>query len=196
MPKDEALATGAEDAAPLPPLERLKELLFDAARLGRSDVIPALLQAGVPVDTRDSKGHTPLILASYHGHQAATDLLIRCGAEVDSPDDERGNTALMGVTFKGHDALAGRLLRAGADPNKTNVAGQTALMMAAMFGRTTIVDRLLAAGADPLAVDVAGNSAWSVAHGQGNDAIVQRLSAHRSHAASFSTPAKETVHGQ
>ncbi|RVT90559.1 ankyrin repeat domain-containing protein [Sphingomonas crocodyli] len=172
-------APGAAVLPPLPSPARLQQLLFDAARLGRIDVLPALLEAGVDIEARDDKGHTPLILASYNGHAAATEALIKAGARVDAPDSARGNTALMGVVFKGYEAFVDRLLIAGADPERANHAGQTALMMAAMFGRTAIIDRLLAAGADPLRVDAVGNSAWSVARGQGNEVIVQRLMAGR-----------------
>lgn len=160
---------------PLPPPARIQELLFDAARLGRTDVLPALLLAGADIEGRDAKGHTPLILASYNGQAAATDLLLRHGAEVDRPDRDRGNTALMGVAFKGYGAIAERLLDAGADPRVVNKAGQTALMMAAMFGHGGIVGRLLDAGGDALAADIAGNTAISLAQGQGNMLMVERL---------------------
>lgn len=179
----EPLAQAANDDNAVPPLpssERLQQLLFDAARLGRIDVLPALLQAGADIEAWDSRGYTPLILASYNGHAAATELLIKQGAQVDAPDGVRGNTALMGVAFKGYAAFVDRLLLAGADPNAANRAGQTALMMAALVGQTGIVDRLLAAGADPLAVDAADNSAWSLARGQGNDLMAARLTARRS----------------
>ncbi len=178
MPNDRMMGAAAGDQAaapPLPPPARLQELLFDAARLGRSDVLPALLLAGTDIEARDPKGYTPLILASYNGHVAATEELLGRGAIVDAPDGARGNTALMGVVFKGYDAFVDRLLVVGADPNRTNNAGQTALMMAAMFGHAAIVDKLRAAGADPLAVDAAGNSAYSVACGQGNAAMVTQL---------------------
>ena len=168
-------ANDDEPAKPLPPPARIQELLFDAARLGRVDVLPALLIAGADIEARDPQGYTPLILASYNGQAKAADLLLAQGASPDAPDAARGNTALMGVAFKGYGAIADRLLDAGADPHRTNKAGQTALMMAAMFGHDGIVERLLDAGADPLAVDMAGNSACSVAQGQGNRTMVQRL---------------------
>jgi ankyrin repeat protein len=181
MPNDR-MAAANDDAAvpPLPSVERIQQLLFDAARIGAIDVLPALLQAGADIEGHDSRGHSALILASYNRQIAATDLLLAYGAAVDGPDAGRGNTALMGVAFKGHDAIAERLLAAGAAPDATNKAGQTALMMAALFGHGAIVDRLLAAGADPLAVDAEGNSAWSVARGQGNEMMVARLTALRS----------------
>jgi ankyrin repeat protein len=149
--------------------------LFDACKLGRIDVLPALLAAGCDVEAKDPKGYTPLILASYNGHAAATEILLTNGAMVDARDGARGNTALMGAAFKGYGAFIERLLIAGADPNATNKAGQTALMMAALVGQTSIVDQLLAAGADPMACDIAGNSASSVALAQGNALLAARL---------------------
>ena len=168
-----------DDAAlpQLPPPARLQQLMFDACRLGRIDVLPALIQAGCDIEAHDPKGYTPLILASYNGHAAATEILLKEGAEIDAPDGARGNTALMGVAFKGYGAFIDRFLIAGANPNAVNGAGQTALMMAALVGQTGIVDRLIAAGADPLMADVAGNSAWSVARAQGNEAMAARLTA-------------------
>src|ERR1700753_1483929 len=100
MPSEALLVPAAnDDQSPraLPPPDRIQELLFDAARLGRIDVIPALLQAGAKLRAIDPKGYTPLILASYHGHEGATTLLLEYGAPVDQPDEARQNTALMGA---------------------------------------------------------------------------------------------------
>jgi ankyrin repeat protein len=172
---DQAAAVGTPPP-PLPEPERIQELLFHAARLGRDDMIAALVQAGADVAAVDADGYTPLILASYHGHEAATAVLLQHGAAVDQPDGVRGNTPLMGVAFKGHVAIAERLLAAGADPDATNRAGQTALMMAALFDRIAIVDLLMARGSDPAAKDAAGNNALSVAESQHNELMFARLS--------------------
>lgn len=166
-----------ESDLPLPSAERIQELLFDAARLGREDVIPALLQAGADVAATDAKGHTALILATYHDHGGTATLLLDHGALIDQGDTERGNTALMGVAFKGYAGVARQLLAAGADPHATNKAGQTALMMAALFGHGEIVDALLMRGADPHQQDAAGNSALSVATSQDNETMRARLEA-------------------
>lgn len=178
MPSEALLRLPANDdepLAPLPPPARIQELLFDAARLGRIDMIPALAQAGADIAARDESGYTALILACYHGHEGAAALLLALGAPVDQPDGRRGNTALMGAAFKGLQGIARCLLEAGAEPNVVNHAGQTALMFAALFGRATLVDQLIARGADPHLVDAAGNSAASVAHSQANDLMVARL---------------------
>ena len=163
------------DVPPLPSPERLQELMGDAARIGRNDVIPALLRTGIDINARDANGYTPLILASYNDRGSTTALLITEGADVNLADGNRGNTPLMGVVFKGYDAIARALIDAGADVNKRNHAGQTALMMAALFGRDAIVDMLLRAGADASARDNAENDAIGVARAQGNVAMAERL---------------------
>lgn len=172
--KDEP-ASSELNLTPMPSPERIKALWFDAARIGRTDMFPALLYGGADIKATDEKGYTALILASYNGHQEATVSLLELGAPIDQPDEVRGNTALMGVAFKGYGAIAEMLLAAGANPHSVNHAGQSALMMASLFSHYTIVDALLALGADPHAQDVAGNSAISVAHDQGNALMVAHL---------------------
>ena len=76
--------TDARELPPLPPMERLVELLFDAARMGRDEMIPALLQAGVDIEVTDSRGFTPLVLASYNAQESTTRLLLAEGALVDA----------------------------------------------------------------------------------------------------------------
>lgn len=165
----------ADAPLPLPLPERIQELLFEAARLGRCDVIPALLHAGAAINACDAKGHTPLILASYHGHFNATTLLLDHGACVDQGGGARGDTALMGVAFKGYDQIADILLAHGANPNAINKAGQTALMMAALFGHASIVHLLREYGAHIAAVDIAGNTALLLAQQQGSAETVACL---------------------
>ena len=175
MQNDVQTAAASQALPPLPPPHRIQELLFDAARLGRIDVIPALLLAGADIAARDSRGYTPLILASYNGHRDATALFLDNGAPIDQSDGTRGNTALMGTAFKGYEAIADLLLNRGADPNATNNAGQTELMMASLFGHQTIVDRLLLSGANKDMIDAVGNSALSVAQDQGNTKMIAHL---------------------
>jgi uncharacterized protein len=159
----------------LPSPERLQELLFAAARMGRDDVLPALVQAGADLEGTDPKGYTALILASYNGQESTTALLLSYGVRVDAGDGERGNTALMGVAFKGYTPIAKLLVDGGADVNVRNFAGQTALMTAALFGRTEIIDLLLAAGADPKLADASGNTVVTLARSQGNQKLVDRF---------------------
>jgi ankyrin repeat protein len=172
----------AGTARPLPPPGRIQELLFDAARLGRADMIQPLVRAGADLEAHDPKGYSALILATYHGSLETTQALLDAGAYIDGPELARGNTALMGVAFKGYAQIVACLLGAGARVDRRNRAGQTALMMAALFGHAAIVEELIEAGADPALEDAAGNSAGSLADQQGNGAmralIDMALSAH------------------
>ncbi|MFV1919377.1 ankyrin repeat domain-containing protein [Sphingomonas sp. MJ1 (PH-R8)] len=170
-------AVSAAPATAVPSAERRQELLFDAARLGRVDMIDTLVKAGADVDGYDRRGFTPLILAAYNGQKEAVEALLERGADPCKPDAGQGNTAQMGVAFKGDDAIAARLLKTDCDVNARNKAGQTALMMAALFSRTAQVDLLVAAGADASIADATGRTAASVAAAQGNTALAAALSA-------------------
>lgn len=171
-----AALAAAPAPAPAPPSpERRQELLFEAAKLGRVDLIPLLVKDGADVNAYEARGFTPLILAAYNGQSAAVEALIAAGGDACKPDVSQGNTAQMGVAFKGDDAIAARLLKQKCDVNARNKAGQTALMMAALFGRTRQIDMLLAAGADPAIADASGRTAAIVAAGQGSDAVAARL---------------------
>ncbi|HUD30034.1 MAG TPA: ankyrin repeat domain-containing protein [Novosphingobium sp.] len=170
-----AAAAAPVPAATLPPPDRRQELLFEAAKLGRTDLIPLLVGNGADVNAYEARGFTPLILAAYNGQPEAVEALIKAGADPCKPDLNQGNTAQMGVAFKGDDRIAARLLHEKCDVNTRNKAGQTALMMAALFGRTAQIDMLLAAGADPGLRDASGRSAASVAQQQGNTALSAKL---------------------
>ena len=163
------------DTRELPPMERLVELWFDAARRGRDDMVPALLAAGVDIEVTDAKGYTALVLASYNGQESTTVLLLKHGAAVDGAHDAQGNTALMGVCFKGYLPIAHILIDAGADVNRRNGVGQTALMMAALFNQGAIIDLLLANGADAGLTDAAGNTVSTLAIAQGNAELAARF---------------------
>ena len=166
------LAAAAVQAAPDP-----RASFFAAAREGRTDVVEALLDAGAPIDARDDRGYTALILAAYSGRAELARRLIARGADV-CAGDARGNTALMGAAFKGDDAMARLLVETRACPvDQANVQGQTALMMASLFGRTAQVRMLLAAGSEPGKADLAGATAASLAQAQGAAEVATLLEA-------------------
>lgn len=169
------LAAAPTQAATLPPPERRQELLFEAAKLGRTDLIPLLVENGADVNAYEARGFTPLIMAAYNGQADAVEALLKVGADPCKADLTQGNTAQMGVAFKGDDRMAARLLREKCDVNARNKAGQTALMIASLFGRTVQIEMLLKDGADPAILDTAGRSAALVAEAQGNSAVSKQL---------------------
>jgi ankyrin repeat protein len=63
--------------------------------LGRTDVLRALLDAGMDVDTRGWSNFTPLDQAAMHGRTETVRLLIERGADLeDCAFDEEGPTPL------------------------------------------------------------------------------------------------------
>lgn len=119
----------------------LQVIALDAARHGEPEVLAPMLDAGMPVELRDEKGNSLLMLAAYHGHAETVSLLLGHGAEPDARND-RQQTPLAGVAFKGHLEIARRLLQGGADANADQGGGRTPAMFAAMFGHTEIVKLL------------------------------------------------------
>jgi hypothetical protein len=123
----------------------LQAMALDAARHGDLETLEPMLEAGMPVNLRDEKGNTLLMLAAYHGHPQIVWALLRRDAEVDARND-RDQTPLAGVAFKGHLDVALLLLDAGADPVADQGGGRTPVMFAAMFGHLEMV-KLLEASA-------------------------------------------------
>ncbi|WP_193212649.1 ankyrin repeat domain-containing protein [Luteolibacter marinus] len=127
--------------------DELQQMALDAARQGDVDTLAPMLQAGMPVNLRDEKGNSLLMLATYHGNEEASRVILRYDAEVDARND-RGQTPLAGVAFKGHLNIARLLLDAGADPLADQGGGRTPIMFAAIFGHLEMVKLLEAAAAD------------------------------------------------
>lgn len=156
------------DATPAPVEDtqaQLREIYFDAAREGDTQRLAAFVEAHYSLDTQDEKGYTGLILAAYHGQQAAVEQLLNAGANP-CAKDKRGNTALMGAIFKGELSIANRLISADCMPDQRNNAGQTPAMYAALFQRKEILNALVARGADLSAKDDMGNDVDGLSKGQ------------------------------
>ncbi len=117
------------------------------ARLGNTEAVELLIEAGVPIDVQDTMKSTALIHATRKGHQDIVDLLIRNGATVDILDFKKA-TPLIIAANSGYKDIVERLLKAGAKINHQDDGEFTALMLAAQEGRTDIVNVLLEAGVD------------------------------------------------
>jgi uncharacterized protein len=148
-------------------LRRYDDDWFDAARVGRIDILRGLLDAGYPIDSANSNGYTAVILAAYDGQPAALEFLLSAGANP-CLGDRHGNTALMGALFKGEAKIARRLIDTKCPIDQTNNAGETALDFATLFGRIGLVPDLVAHGADPNHVDGRGESLLELALREGN----------------------------
>jgi hypothetical protein len=70
-------------------------ILGQFAQLGRTDVVRALLDSGMAVDTRGWSNFTPLDQAAMHGRTETVELLVERGADLhDCAFDDDGPTPL------------------------------------------------------------------------------------------------------
>jgi len=148
-------------------LRRYDDDWFDAARVGRVDILRALHEAGYPIDAANRSGYTAVILAAYDEQPAALDYLLSTGANA-CLGDHHGNTALMGALFKGESEIARRLLETTCPIDQTNGAGETALGFATLFNRIDLIPVLVKHGADPNHVDRRGQSLLQLARAHDN----------------------------
>lgn len=119
-----------------------KTALHAAAGAGTVDAIRALLKAGADVESRASRGHTPLSCAAVNNQAAAVAVLIGGGVLIDAPHGRHLAASL-------HDAAGAirTLLAAGADPRARDKDGLEPLHWAAEKGQAAAVGVLIGAGA-------------------------------------------------
>jgi ankyrin repeat protein len=154
---------------------KLQQIAFQAAREGDTKTLTEYFRVGMPVNATNERGDSLLILAVYHGHVEAAEIVLKQpGLEV-AYRNRMGFNALDGAAFKGHAVLVRKLLDAGAKVNAVSKSGRTALMLAALTNRLDAARVLLAAGADAKMADEKGNTAVRIAELQGADAMVTLL---------------------
>jgi ankyrin repeat protein len=125
----------------------LMDQLFQAIRQGNLAQIKTLLVANPHwINGQDSRGFTPLIMATYTGNADIARYLLEQGADVNGRD-AAGNTPLIGVAFKGDQAMAALLLERGADLQSKNKQGATALSYATEYKHEGLAQFLKEAGA-------------------------------------------------
>ncbi|MGA2450987.1 MAG: ankyrin repeat domain-containing protein, partial [Polyangiaceae bacterium] len=130
----------------------------------------ALVDAGLPIDGRDSEGRTPLHrAAALAPNTVSLEFLLEHGADVHARDSE-GRSPLHAAACATALKAARALVRAGADVRATDDAGRTPLhalfQPSACPGRTQVIPQdvlplaqlLVDAGADVLARDRLGRT--------------------------------------
>ena len=116
-----------------------------AAYKGKLPFVKRLVEAGADVNLY---GWPPLIYASFNGHAAVVDYLLKKGAEVNART-ANGSTALLFAARFGHLEVVELLLQNNADPNLANARGATAIDWELKTANTDIADPLRQAGGRP-----------------------------------------------
>jgi ankyrin repeat protein len=151
--------------------------LVEAARLGDTAAVRALLDEGAPVDLASGDGTTALHWASYHDDVDTAERLLAAGADANAAND-LGATPLWAASQNGSVTMVRRLLAAGADPNKALLQGETPVMVAARSGAAEAVESLLEHGAEIEARAARGQTALMWAAAQQHEGVVAVLLAH------------------
>jgi ankyrin repeat protein len=150
-----------------------------AIERGDLDEVRALLDAGLPADTRIDYGEHfsyPLMKACWEGDAAIVRLLLERGADVDARSED-GGAAIFDAVSRERAEIVGILLAAGADPNVVNVYMQSPLSNAVAAAQVEIVEALLRAKAKQ---ELPGLVLTPLVHAvfAGNGDMVRRLVRH------------------
>lgn len=120
-----------------------KQILFDSAAEGKTDILRTLVDYFDNVDIRDEQGNTPLLYATMAGNINSVRSLLFMDADPNIKN-YRGTTPLYAAIFSGRADLTALLLEHGADPAEVTSNNQSLLMIAATLKNKAIMEQLFA----------------------------------------------------
>lgn len=148
--------------------------IFDIARKGTIDEFrKSTITNSKIIDSIDSRGFTPLILACYRGNVDVAKEIIRKSKTINYSSDN--GTALAATVMSEKIELAEVLLKNKANPNITDQAGLTPLMLAIQFQEIKFIELFLKNGAKKEIIDKSGKSAFEYAIFSKNEQIIKLL---------------------
>jgi len=193
--KNRALLTAAEGGPVVVQINSPSTAQPSAQHLRASEspwtkTVRLLLAEGAGLESRNTDGSTPLIIAASFAQTEIVTELLKRGANI-AATDKNGNTALIAAACECAVATMNRaydvvklLLAKGAKVNARSHDGTTALINAAGgFGDAAIVKLLLDHGANPFAKDSGGNTAlsWAVKKDSSEKAHLLKTAMAKSH---------------
>uniref|UniRef100_V9KEN1 Ankyrin repeat and SAM domain-containing protein 3 n=1 Tax=Callorhinchus milii TaxID=7868 RepID=V9KEN1_CALMI len=153
--------------------------LHTASSLGQYEVVKECARRGtVNLNRKNRGGWTPLMYASYIGHDTIAHLLLEEGVDVNLVTD-KGQSSLMLAASCGNESIAYFLLQQGAELEMKDNRGWTALFHCTSTGHQQMVKFLLDNGADAnLREPLCGFTPLMEAAASGHEIIVQYLLNH------------------
>ncbi|KAH1183631.1 hypothetical protein KIL84_014247, partial [Mauremys mutica] len=153
--------------------------LHTASSIGQYEVVQECIQREeLDLNKRNCGGWTPLMYASYIGHDTIVHLLLEAGVNVNVPTPE-GQTPLMLASSCGNESVAYFLLQQGAELEMKDIHGWTALFHCTSAGHQQMVKFLLDNGANANCKEpVYGYTPLMEAAASGHEIIVQYLLNH------------------
>ncbi|XP_053289763.1 ankyrin repeat domain-containing protein 6 [Pleuronectes platessa] len=148
--------------------------LHQAAMVGNSDAMTALIQGGCALDLQNRDGNTALHEVSWHGFSQCVKLLVKAGAAVHIMN-KAGNTALHLACQNAHAQTARVLLLGGSNPDTKNNVGDSCLHVAARYNNLTLVKILLNSVCSVTERNQGGETALHVAAALNHKKTVQLL---------------------
>ncbi|GAB5583109.1 ankyrin repeat and SAM domain-containing protein 3 isoform X1 [Prionailurus iriomotensis] len=154
--------------------------LHTAASIGQYEVVKECVQRReLDLNKKNGGGWTPLMYASYIGHDTIVHLLLEAGVSVNVPTPE-GQTPLMLASSCGNESIAYFLLQQGAELEMKDIQGWTALFHCTSAGHQQMVKFLLDSGANAnVREPVYGFTPLMEAAASGHEIIVQYFLNHR-----------------
>jgi ankyrin repeat protein len=151
--------------------------LTEAAALGDSERVAALIAAGAEASAIGHDGWTALHLAAFMGHAATVRVLLAAGADIAAVGaNPMANQPLhAAIAGKGDTGAIAALLGAGASVTYAAGGGVTPLHLAASRGKEGLCQTLIAAGADKTATTADGKTAAAIATERGFPELARLL---------------------
>ncbi|XP_027695157.1 ankyrin repeat and SAM domain-containing protein 3 isoform X1 [Vombatus ursinus] len=153
--------------------------IHTASSVGQYEVVKECIQRReLDLNKKNCGGWTPLMYASYIGHDTIVHLLLEAGVKVNVPTPE-GQTPLMLASSCGNESIAYFLLQQGAELEMKDIHGWTALFHCTSAGHQQMVKFLLDNGANAnLREPTYGFTPLMEAAASGHEIIVQYLLNH------------------
>ncbi|XP_034715731.1 ankyrin repeat and SAM domain-containing protein 3 [Etheostoma cragini] len=154
--------------------------LHTACSIGQYDVVAECIQKGmVDLNGKNIGGWTPLMYASYIGHDNIANLLLEAGVNVNATTS-KGLTPLMLAASCGNESIAYFVLQHGAELELKDSRGWTALFHCTSTGHQQMVRFLLDNNADANVKEPgSGFTPLMEAAASGHEIIVQYLLDHK-----------------